>query len=333
MSVGGTVNTHNKLTNNRKMTMNKYNTRKNINVNIDDYYYFDTLGREFVEHNRYYAKQFQSWLDRYNPDSRGTSSSNHEYQSIVEDMKLAKMEQLILWEAKYPELDINDYQDDSIVWKFKCEGCGSWSTYGVEFKHLETDESIRIGSDCAEQFRLGNERISDIERLRTQFSANQKQARNVANVRKFITRTSQETFDNVMRFAGKNRILRDFSEKIQWFELTDKQIAFIHTLIKQELDKEAEITNKLNNGVEPLVEGRHTFEGEIAKLYYKSDWDMWKVIIKTDDYTFSANRTEAMKDMQEGDKFVFNATIVPSKDDQFFGYAKRIFVKEIINGK
>lgn len=310
--------------------MDTFITRKNdVTIDLNKYAFDSYIGQDYISHRQYFTKLFNSWEERYNPNFEGFSSSWDEYNSIIDDMHDASLERQADWEAMYPDINIDDYVDKfGMLWKFKCEGCGTWSNYGAKYINMETGEVLMIGSTCVQQFKFGSDIVNGIEALMDKMRRVEAKGKRVANIQKFIHRTSHQTWDLIRKYYFRNKILADFYNKIPLFELSEKQINFIHVLVQQELDKDEATEFKKANGIPALVEGRKEFKGVITKIWINKN-DVKKMLIDVNgNYKLISNVTDTMRNLTEGQTIVFKGTITPSQHDEYFGFAKRVMIIE-----
>lgn len=161
------------------------------------------------------------------------------------------LEQLLAINAEHSALT----GDDMV----RCQHCGVAHKYGMAWRHAPSGEFVTTGWICADKL-LPMKSAGDMERKRLERKAKvlRKQMKRKAEIRNFYSQNPdlQEIFEN-----GEHHIIKDIHSALQKYgKLSDKQVAFVRKLWKEEQEKKAKVES---GEIELLEEGRQTFEGTV----------------------------------------------------------------------
>lgn len=163
-------------------------------------------------------------------------------------------------------------------WKGRCDCCGARHLFGAVFHTTESNTYISIGNTCAGKMNLGNPVA--FKRFREQVNTWKIHQERVAKARTYLATVNLTAMlDMYMDKANVSRefpevTLRDMCSKvIGWGnELSEKQQAFAHKLLKQIADRPALLAAKeledANRKPVPVTDKRLTIVGKVISAKY-----------------------------------------------------------------
>lgn len=216
-----------------------------------------------------------------------------------------------------------------------CHICGNANAiYTALFHHEATNTYIRVGSDCADKLDCG---LAD--RFRS-FAGNVRNALEAqAGKRKaeaFLTREGIESawaiyLTKWTEGEGKQEsIIRDIVGKmVTYGSLSEKQVAFLRSLLKQIADRPAiEAQRKLETERAlpvPVVDGRTTVKGIVVTMRSEESFygPTVKMLVKHVDGWKVWGTVPSALVCQIGDTVQFDAKVTRSDKDEKFGFFSR----------
>jgi hypothetical protein len=217
---------------------------------------------------------------------------------VLENYELTKFE--------YNELMTHKHMFDTEYQGTNCFFCGSFVMYPVVFNYPNAKRKFNAGTDCAEMVHQG----SNYEALRLQAAKARERARiqqqYLDTSAKFV-KSNPQLAQAANYFQDVNPLIADIFDKTK-FGLTEKQIAFLEKLCKEQWQKEVDAFAKLINkaNVPALTIGEITTEVTISKYYYKEQafYGQEKAIIETKEgQTLFTGKTKALVQWLNTDEY------------------------------
>ena len=205
---------------------------------------------------------------------------------------------------------------------FICSTCGAAFKTGIIARHLETNEPITMGLDCADTLDLAHvyaQSKGEIEMLRNKTARNK---------RAIAAELYREKHSDLVGFlesqSPSNSFARSLLDSIAGYgQLTGGQYSAAVRMMERHQE---ELTQKKI----ACPVGRQRFTGVVVSIKKPSvyaEYPSFKAIIKVLDgdeyYTVMGNITSAMDDIDRGDTVTMTATIKKSDRDPSFGFYSR----------
>lgn len=234
----------------------------------------------------------------------------------------------------------NMLNTDTSVYKslYRCDHCGAHLRYVSLFYHEPTGNHIAVGEECAENTMDVPDRMTlEIKRLRERSAARREKARMDAETRKAKEETRKHDpvaagiLDN---YEGENSFILDVKARYdKWGNISDAQASAIINTYNREnkVEEEEELSS--------VVEGKILVTGTVKRVYFKENaYGGRLVMIVRDDRNFNVwgsvpssianinfdnGKVCGQRQLDEGDRVSFTATVTKSDRDETFGFFKR----------
>lgn len=209
-----------------------------------------------------------------------------------------------------------------------CGHCGARIRYAAILVHRDTGTWITVGETCLDsrftaltkdefdrlrkQAKLDRERINRQKEREARFAALE-----AIDPRLSLLRDEEAAWE-VNPFVG------DVALKAQHYDLSEKQVTAVLASLDRHEQRQKERAEELANA-EPAPEGRVEVAGTVLKVkLHDSGFGLTEKMTVKDERGFRVWATvPSGKEVGEGDRVTFMATLEPSRDDAYFAFAKR----------
>lgn len=218
-----------------------------------------------------------------------------------------------------------------------CHVCGAHCVWTVLFYHAPSNSYIRTGLDCADKLDWAADNgMVDAFKKNVKSALERKAGKEKAKalleeaglIDAWVLYDSDA--DSVPNKWEENTIIDIVSSVIRYGKFTEKQEAFVRSLLKKISNREAEEIKRAAEydaadnlpdfderasieGVVAAIRTDETFYGYVTKMMVISDagWKVWGTL------------PSSLSDAKKGDRVSFVATVTKSDDDPKFGFFKR----------
>lgn len=211
----------------------------------------------------------------------------------------------------------------------KCDVCGSRHKFGSLFRHEPSGQYVKMGHDCARKYRLAFDLAAG--RLREQATRDRRatyllRLEKKSKLREFVTRMlTQGTPSFLSDLRTNHHIILDIRTRlIQWGSISDKQIALVEKIARQDRDKAALPPEK--HVPVPDTDQRMLVVGTVVSVKMHDYGTSLKMTVKveTPDGTYLVWGTlPTSLEAWKGRKVSFMAKVQRSDRDEHFGFFKR----------
>ena len=210
----------------------------------------------------------------------------------------------------------------------QCESCGTRFNHGALVADLGGDELV-VGGICAtEYFSLPN--ITALKQKEAAAIKKRREWAEAAAKKKAATLADNPGLEEALK--TDHYIITDIGAKLEkWGDLSERQIALIFKIAKEEAERAAIAATEATEIKTPVVEGTDKITGTVLSTKYQDGYygTTYKMLVKVETpagvYKLWGTVPRALDENPgpKGRKVEFIADVETSKDDEFFGFYKR----------
>lgn len=201
----------------------------------------------------------------------------------------------------------------------RCDHCGAVFLYGAVFTHRRGEQYV-VGNICAQKLGLSTSAWADMKSREAVKRLKQKREN---DARFEATMDANPGLREALDV--EHYISRDLKAKARKYDLSEKQVELAFKIQRDEAAK-AERDAAMVEIPEDLLEGRHTFAGEVVSTKYHDTLYGSKLkVLLLDDRGFKiyGSMPAPVGHCGRGDRIQFDAAVAASNDDPKFGFFSR----------
>lgn len=222
----------------------------------------------------------------------------------------------------------------------QCDHCGARIRYVAVYLHNLTNEAVAVGSTCAEErFGCDTRRDYDMKKLRETAALKRYEDVKVARAAKFVAANCPELESWILDAkiaSGVSSIFADIAGKlIQYGSLTEKQISFMHRLLREYMERQRNggktdrelVWEAEKAKAEDVPEGRLKISGKVVKTEWRESQygNTLKMILKDHRgfVVWMSVPSSCINEIARDQEWEFTVTLTRSGRDPKFGLGSR----------